>query len=800
MDHWSKSWFLPLFFLIHFSFGSRFSKAADTLYPGQSLSGNQTIVSQGGIFELGFFTPGNISKNFYIGIWYKQIPVRAVVWIANRDHPISETGASELKISEDGNLVLTQSKIQVWSSNVTTTTSSSTVAVLLDTGNLVLRNSSNSSAALWQSFDHPTDTWLPNQKLGLNRITGKNQLVTSWRNLEDPSTGLFSEGIDPKGTDQYFLWRNGTEYWTTGLWNGKIFANIPDMSSGNYLSYVHVSNERENYFTYTFRDTSTISRLVMDVTGQAKILKWIESSQKWLWVCLLPSDPCSVPSLCGAFGSCSLETVPFCSCLEGFKPQSSTDWNLSDWSGGCVRRTPLQCFNSSVNTEKDVFLTISDVHLPTNSQNLEVGTAEECESACLKSCFCTAYSYSSTCLIWNGDLYDLKKLSNGPSNRDSGVLYLRLAASDLPSKHGQTVHRSIMIIIGAVAGSAFCLLAAVALIWKFQSRHPIGLSEEIKGSLVLFRYKNLVKATNNFSEKLGAGSFGTVYKGTLCDSTLVAVKRLGRTGQGEKQFRAEVSTIGQVRHVNLVGLRGFCFEGSERLLVYDYMPNGSLGSQLFQKKSKILDWTTRFQIALGTARGLAYLHGHCRDCIIHCDIKPENILLDSEFSPKVADFGMAKLIGREFSRVLTTMRGTLGYLAPEWISGLAITPKADVYSYGMMLLEIISGRRNAEVSEDGDISFFPLWAASKVKEDKILSLLDYRLEGKANVDELRRACRVAVWCIQGEESHRPTMSLVVQILEGVSEVNMPPIPKQLYSLVENQEDMLSSTATFGGQT
>ncbi|XP_008794828.2 G-type lectin S-receptor-like serine/threonine-protein kinase At2g19130 [Phoenix dactylifera] len=682
-----------------------------------------------------------------------------------------------------------------------TTSTNSTVAVLLDTGNLVLRYGSNSSAALWQSFDHPTDTWLPRQKLGLNRISGENQLLISWRNLEDPSTGLFSHGIDPNGTDQYFLWRNGTKYWTTGLWNGKIFANIPDMSSGNYLSYVHVSNERENYFTYTFRDTSTISRLVMDVTGQAKILKWIESSQEWLWVCLLPSDPCSVPSLCGAFGSCSLETVPFCSCLEGFEPQSSTDWNLSDWSGGCVRRTPLQCFNSSVNREKDEFLMISDVQPPTNPQYLGAGTAEECESACLRSCFCTAYSYSGTCSIWNGDLYDLKKLSNGSSTGDSGVLYLRLAASDLRSENSQRVHGIIPIIIGAVAGSAVCLVVAVALIWKFQSKHPTGVSEEIKGcSLVLFRYKDLVKATNRFSEKLGAGSFGTVFKGTLPDSTLVAVKRLERTGQGEKQFRAEVSTIGQARHVNLVGLRGFCSEGSERLLVYDYMPNGSLGSQLFQKKSKIVDWTARFQIALGTARGLAYLHGHCRDCIIHCDIKPENILLDSEFSPKVADFGMAKLIGREFSRVLTTMRGTLGYLAPEWISGLAITPKADVYSYGMMLLEVISGRRNAEVSEDGNVTFFPIWAASKINKDEILSLLDHRLEGKANVDELRRACRVAVWCIQDEESHRPTMSLVVQILEGVVEVNTPPIPKQLYNLVENREDMLSSEATFGGQT
>jgi len=150
---------------------------------------------------------------------------------------------------------------------------------------------------------------------------------------------------------------------------------------------------------------------------------------------------------------------------------------------------------------------------------------------------------------------------------------------------------------------------------------------------------------------------------------------------GEKQFRNEVRTIGMIQHVNLVRLRGFSSHGSERLLVYDHMPNGSLDRALFTA-SPALSWRARFQIALGAARGLLYLHEGCRDCIIHCDIKPENILLDVNLVPKVADFGMAKLLGRDFSRVLTTVRGTIGYLAPEWISGVPITAKADVYSYG----------------------------------------------------------------------------------------------------------------------
>ncbi|XXG70304.1 hypothetical protein AAC387_Pa06g3092 [Persea americana] len=204
-----------------------------------------------------------------------------------------------------------------------------------------------------------------------------------------------------------------------------------------------------------------------------------------------------------------------------------------------------------------------------------------------------------------------------------------------------------------------------------------------------------------------------------------------------------------------------------------------------------MDWKIRYQIALGIARGLAYLHEKCRDCIIHYDIKLENVLLDVAFCPKLADFGMAKLVGWEFSRVLTTMRGTIGYLAPEWISGVPITPKADVYSYGMMLFEIISGKRNAEQLRDGESAFFPCWAAEKIAEDEVLALLDFRLDDITNIEELRRVSRVACWCIQDNENDRPSMELVVQTLDGVNNVNMPPIPCSIKILTDNSSWVLS---------
>ncbi|KAK9156059.1 hypothetical protein Sjap_003539 [Stephania japonica] len=220
------------------------------------------------------------------------------------------------------------------------------------------------------------------------------------------------------------------------------------------------------------------------------------------------------------------------------------------------------------------------------------------------------------------------------------------------------------------------------------------------------------------------------------------------------------------------------------------MPNRSLNTHLFhQKDSNVLSWNIRYQIAIGIARGIAYLHDECRDYIIHCDIKPENILLDADFTPKVADFGLAKLVCREFSRVITTMRGTIGYMAPEWSSGVAITTKADVYSFGMMLFEIISGRRNLKQSKDGKAWFFPTWAANKVISEgqPVLSILDSKLEGNADVEELTRAFRVACWCIQEEAVQRPSMGQVVQILKGLLEANPPPIQSYLQSLVENEK-------------
>ncbi|XP_012700790.1 G-type lectin S-receptor-like serine/threonine-protein kinase At2g19130 [Setaria italica] len=802
--------------------------ASDTISANSGISGSRTVVSKGGNFELGFFSPAgdgstttSSPRSYYVGIWYKKaVSQRTPVWVANRAVPVSDPASSQLAVAADGNLVLiNEAGKLVWSSNVSSAAGSSngTVeAVILDTGNLVLRR--EKGEVLWQSIEHPTDTWLPGVHLGLNKITGDVRALVSWKSSGDPAPGMFTLGIDPNGSSQFFLsWNRTVSFWSSGEWNGDIFAGIPEMTSHDKYDFEFVSDANASYFTYSLQDPTVISRLVLDVSGQARQIMWVPSAGEWMVIWMEPHQLCDVYAVCGAFGVCSEKSEPFCTCPAGFRPASVGDWELGDHSHGCRRNHPLQCdrrnANSSVHGEDDgdAFLLAPGISLPRNPSPAQASSAQDCRLACLRSCDCTAYSYGSRCALWYGGLLNLQRRVDDTAGVDD--LYLRLSAMDVPSegRKRRIVFARVATVVTLVLGLSVIVFVAVRTFRRKQRSITFMQAASEGGNLVAFKYSDVRRATRNFSEKLGGGGFGSVYKGTLPGGgrAAIAVKKLeGRLCVGEKQFWNEVRTIGVIQHVNLVRLRGFCSHGGERLLVYDHMPNGSLDKALFGGAAPALSWPARFRIALGTARGLLYLHEGCRDRIIHCDVKPENILLDGVLVPKVADFGMAKLVGREFSRVLTTARGTVGYLAPEWISGVPVTAKADVYSYGMVLLEIVSGRRNAWGSEDTEqgpsfSGYFPLVAARMVSGGEVLAgLLDERLRGDADVDagEVERVCRVACWCVQDDEAHRPSMELVVQALEGVVAVDVPPVPRSLQALVEGSGSVMSALtgACFDG--
>ncbi|KAM0059045.1 putative protein kinase RLK-Pelle-SD-2b family [Helianthus debilis subsp. tardiflorus] len=652
--------------LLCFSLIVSFSSGADNISANQSLSGNQTIISKGGNFELGFFKAGN-SSNYYIGIWYKKVLSNppTIVWVANRETPISDRFISELKIVNGNLVLLNESKLPVWSTNVTSASLKSVIAVLLDDGNLVLSDGLKPDESIWQSFDHPTHTWLPGSKLAYDNRTKKSQLLTSWRSNEDPGVGLFSLELIPSTKEYVSKWNRSQPYWTSGPWNGRIFTLVPEMNLNYIYNFTFVSNENESYFIYyVYNTTPIISRFIMSISGQVQQLSWLEQTKQWNLFWAQPrTSHCDVYAFCGAFGSCRQTVLPFCNCLTGFIPKSETDWNQSDFSSGCVRKTDLECGNN-----KEIsFLTVKVIKIPRNSVSVAVGSGGECRTNCLNNCQCYAYSFSDNqCSVWEVELLDLSE-----DNVNGKTMYIKIASKDLPPQFHEK-NNNLGVVIGSVVAGGVLVLVLIFFIIHRKRRILVGKTT-MEGSLVSFVYRDLQIATKNFSEKLGGGGFGSVFKGVLRDSSIVAVKKLESISQGDKQFRSEVSTIGTIQHVNLVRLRGFCAQGSSKLLVYDYMPNGSLGSYLFhEKEDNLLNWKTRYDISLGIARGLVYLHEKCRDCIIHCDIKPENILLDADFCPKIADFGLAKLVGRDFSRVLTTFRGTKGYLAPEWLSGVPV--------------------------------------------------------------------------------------------------------------------------------
>ncbi|XP_059069184.1 rust resistance kinase Lr10-like, partial [Cryptomeria japonica] len=289
-----------------------------------------------------------------------------------------------------------------------------------------------------------------------------------------------------------------------------------------------------------------------------------------------------------------------------------------------------------------------------------------------------------------------------------------------------------------------------------------------------------------FSDKLGEGGFGVVYKGKLRSGFYVAVKILDQSRHSGSQFMNEVATLGTIHHVHLVRLMGYCFEGFRSALVYEYMANGSLEKFLFQGKEQEqkLSWDQLHSIALGAARGIAYLHQDCYRCIVHFDIKPHNILLDADFTPKVADFGLAKLYRKEDDHIsITVTRGTPGYVAPEvWNTNLGgVTDKSDVYSFGMLLLEIAGRRKNIDVhvSRSSQL-YFPEWAFKLIESGEFEKRLRETGRGDMEVEDeekVRRMAKLGLWCIQYNSNDRPTMSRVVQLLEGSGDdVSNPPLP------------------------
>ncbi|KAF5741971.1 receptor-like protein kinase [Tripterygium wilfordii] len=367
--------------------------------------------------------------------------------------------------------------------------------------------------------------------------------------------------------------------------------------------------------------------------------------------------------------------------------------------------------------------------------------------------------------------------------------------------------RAFFLIAGADGAVIFAVFAWLLIRRRYNDRRKIletqlvsegrelrieySFLRKVAGVPTKFRYKEIEEATDSFQALVGRGASASVFQGILIDGTSIAVKRIEGEERGEKEFRSEVAAIASVQHVNLVRLIGYCcVQGGPRFLVYEFIRNGSLDSWIFPRKESenrnqqrrpggCLSWGQRYRVALDVAKALSYLHHDCRSRILHLDVKPENILLDENYRAIVADFGLSKLLGKDESRCITTIRGTRGYLAPEWLLEQGVSEKCDIYSYGMVLLEMIGGRRNVCLMKEKPSkkwNYFPKIVKEKLREGKILEVVDQRVIVGGGVDEreVKRMACVGLWCIQERVRLRPSMTRVLEMLEGRVAVEEPP--------------------------
>ncbi|KAJ1383652.1 putative serine/threonine-protein kinase [Sesbania bispinosa] len=671
-----------------------------------------------------------------VAIWYNKIPDKTIVWNANAEN-LAPTG-SQIQLTSQGLMLTSPEGESIWSTQPKAVVS---YGAMLDTGNFVLVN--KSSDFVWESFKNPTDTLLPNQSLQLDGN------LTSQITKTNYTSGRFQ---------LYF--QNGIAMlsplaWPTQL-RYKSYYSIDAPDSASQL----VFDELGNIYVETPNGTRIQpqgpkwSNLVLDpkvyyyratldyygVFTQYTHPRDTKAQQGWTIVRYVPDNICIAifndmgSGSCGYNSYCSMENqIPTCKCPDG-----------------CSLVDP-------------------------DYEKMQPYSQQDCQQSCLHDCMCAVAIFNNeTC--WKKRL----PLANGRAQSGSQLALIKTRVAPLGNNIGPSTSPDSkkedrvkpilqVLLIGSTVINSI-LLATVVLVLLLRPKRIVQAASLLETNLHSFTYEALKEATWGFSEELGRGSFGIVYKGKL-EATfynVVAVKRLDRLAQErEKEFKIELSAIGKTCHKNLVRLIGFCDEGIHRLLVYEFMSNGTLADALFGQPKSI--WKLRVGFTLGIARGLVYLHEECDTPIIHCDIKPQNILIDGHFTAKISDFGLAKLLLSDQSRTNTMIRGTRGYVAPEWFKNVPVTVKVDVYSFGVMLLEIICCRKSVLPMDSGEEEKAILtdWAYDCYMEGRIDALVENDEEALSDYGRLQQWIKIAIWCIQEHHETRPTMRMVVLMLEGL---------------------------------
>ncbi|CAL5345864.1 unnamed protein product [Camellia sinensis] len=605
-----------------------------------------------------------------------------IVWVANREKLLTLADSSaSLMIGGDKTLVLVDGNQSIkWSTNISVPVNVS-VAVLLDTGDFVLKKGIREEI-LWESINHPYNTFLPE----------------------------FVVGIAPQTPLQAFIWNVPTQFWRSGSSDGLKCVGISYMKSTYLESGFRLALEYQQvnqYVTYDLLNSSSVIIMTITSTGYLKLIDWDEGLKQWKVFWVAKKSLCENYGTCGPFWVCSKNGSPICWCLKGFVPKSNEEWSRGYWSNGF-------------------------------KQN------------------------------WMYDL-DRRFLDNQEFSFDGEDLFLHLAKLGKGKKQEQeSLSASQLLLVWSSGFRLYvvCVGGKLTKEWNADQKERMHELAERVGWKMQKRDEELI---NEFCSDVG------VDRGTLHDAKEIAVKRLSsNSGQGLEKFRTEVKLIVKLQHRNLVRLLGCCIEKDEKLLVYEYIANTSLDAFLFDStKCKELDWARRENIVTGIVKGLLYLHEDSRLKIIHRDMKASDVLLDGEINPKISDFGTAR-ISYVNQIEANTNRIVVGYMAPEYAMEGIFSIKTDVYSFGVLMLEIICGRKNSARFNLPACSqgFLQNWNDGKAQE-----LIDRNLTGSCPVRKVAIWINIALLCIQENPDDRPSMSKVVFRLGGQStEIAKPSEP------------------------
>ncbi|XP_057547831.1 G-type lectin S-receptor-like serine/threonine-protein kinase SD3-1 [Amaranthus tricolor] len=713
-----------------------------------SASDNDLWVSSNGDFALGFFIHPEHSNQYSLGICFHSdsIPVdkQTLVWTAGAE--LSVSNQSYFQLTQEGEFVLLDPSNAgiVWTSNSSGKSVSS--ALLQDDGNLIVLDANKD--LVWQSFDTPSDTLLPGQNLSVHkmlRALSKNS-VSSYYSLYMSDLGQLQ-----------LRWETSMIFWTSGIpTNESLRASLS--SNGSFQLLDERSKPFWSVLADDHNDNVKFRFVRLDVDGNLRVYSWDEDLAAWRSVWQAVENQCDVFATCGDHGICLFSKSGLATCNCPFR--LSTELNSK-----CLAPFEQSC-DSSVSMVGYKHSFLYGVYPPNDS--VVITSLDSCQSLCQKDPLCTAVTYlndgTAQCWIkktrYISGYYDpslisvsyvktcLDPLAVFPNKSPTVASPIEPTVSSHESNKSYRIQIRSLIVAGLVSFCMFCMLQIAVGIWVWRKR-TISVKKQagspydgfISAGLIRWTYAEIKELTQNFKDQLGPRSF----KAVLQNKQPALAKRL-QSQTEERRFRSMVSMIGSIYHKNLVKVEGYCCESGHRFLVYEFLKNGSLEELMVDLEScQRLTWKKRMSICLGMAKAISYLHTECRDFVGHGNLNCRNVILDENLEAKLTEFGLQKL------------------------DGIDTLAEKDVEDFGKIVLYLINGSQ--EVHTDGGECFYNKWVSGYGWR-----VVDKRIEGEIDFEELERVLRIAFWCLQADERMRPSMGEIVNVLEGTLTVDPPPPP------------------------